>query len=108
MGKLLSMLRSPDTLVHVMLASLHSQPLGQMYDDDDEVEAATELSSTSSASSANRGSRRSEVVDDDATPDDVIVLVESGNGEVWRHWIFLNPEQDQRKLVASNWYVLSL
>lgn len=90
-----------------MLASLHSQPLGQMYDDDDEVEAATELSRTSSASSANRGSRRSEVVDDDATPDDVIVLVESGNGEVWRHWIFLNPEQDQRKLVASNWYVLS-
>lgn len=92
-----------------MLASLHSQPLGQMYDEDDEVEAATELSSTSSATTrANRGSSRwSEVVDDDATPDDVIVLVESGNGEVWRHWIFLNPEQDQRKLVASNWYVLS-
>lgn len=73
MGKLLSMLRSPDTLVHVILASLHSQPLGQMYDD--EEEAVMALSSTNSATSANRGRWRWEVVDDDATPDDVIVML---------------------------------
>lgn len=78
MGKLLSILRSPVTLVHVILVSLHSQPLGQSYDD--EVETAAVLSSTSSATSANRGRWWLEVVDDDATPDDVIVSIESGNG----------------------------
>lgn len=71
MGKLLSILRSPDTLVQVILVSLHSQPFGQMYDD--EVEAAAALSSTSRATSANRGRWWLEVVDDDASPDDAIV-----------------------------------
>lgn len=70
MGKLLSMLRSPDTLVQVILESLHSQPFGQMYDD--EVEAETALSSTNAAISTNRSRWWSDVVDDDATLDDVI------------------------------------
>lgn len=70
MGKLLSMLRSPDTLVQVILESLHSQPFGQMYDD--EVEAETALSSTNATISTNRSRWWSDVVDDDATLDDVI------------------------------------
>lgn len=75
MGRLLSMPRNPVTLVHVILASLHSQPLGQTYVDEvDEV--VTALSRTSSATSTSWD--RCRLGDDDATPDDVIFFVRVG------------------------------
>lgn len=77
MGRLLSILRNPATLVHVMLASLHSQPLGQTYEDEVDEVVVTALSRTSSATSASRG--RCRLGDgDDATPDGVMFFVRVG------------------------------